>query len=83
MGKEGNSHLKSISCQALLIHFTMSSYWGGIVPIHHLKGLFQSLKVDKNATKITRSCLAGFFMGKEGAVNQNLSPVRFFYPLTF
>ena len=66
MGKEGNSHLKSITCSILLIFPTSSPSWGGTSPIHHPRALFQSLEVTKNAIKITRSCLAGLFIGKEG-----------------
>ena len=66
MGKEGNSHLKSITCSILLIFPTSSPSWGGTSPIHHPRALFHRLEVTKNAIKITRSCLAGLFMGNEG-----------------
>ena len=66
MGKEGNSHLKSTTCAILLIFSTSSPSWGGQSPIHHPRALFQSLEVTKNAIKITRSCLAGLFIGNEG-----------------
>ena len=66
MGKEGNNHLKSITCQVFLIFSTPSPYWSGVLLIYHPRGPFQSPKVTKNATKIIRSCLAGLFMGKEG-----------------
>ena len=58
MGEKGNNHLKSITCP--------SPSLGGVLLIHHPRGLFQSSKVTKNTTKIIRSCLAGLFMGKEG-----------------
>ena len=63
MGKEGNNHLKSITCQVFLI---FSTSLGGVLLIHHPRGLFKSPKVTKNATKIIRSCLVELFMGKEG-----------------
>ena len=66
MGKEGNSQLKSITCSLLLISPTSSPSWVGTSPIHHPKAPFQSPKVTKRAVKITRSCLAGIFIGKEG-----------------
>ena len=66
MGNEGNSQLKSITCLLLLISPTSSPSWGGTSPIHHPRAPFQSPKVTKSAVKITRSCLAGIFIGKEG-----------------
>ena len=66
MGKEGNSHLKSITCSVLLISPTSFSSWDGTSLIHHPRAPFQSHKVTKNAIKITRSCFAGLFIGKEG-----------------
>ena len=66
MGKEGNNHLKSITCQVFLIFSNLSSPRGGVLLIHYPRGPFQSPKVTKNATKIIRTCLAGLFMRKEG-----------------
>ena len=66
MGKEGYSQLKSITCLLLLISPTSSPSWGGTSPIHHPRAPFQSPKVTKSAVKITRSCLAGIFIKKEG-----------------
>ena len=66
MGKEGNNHLKSITCQVFLIFSNLSSPRGGVLLIHYPRGPFQSPKVTKNATKIIRSCLAGLFIGNEG-----------------
>ena len=63
MGKKGNNHLKSITCQVFLIFSTLLE---GVLLIHHPRGLFKSPKVTKNATKIIRSCLAGLFIGNEG-----------------
>ena len=66
MGKEGNSHLNSITCSFLLILTTFSPSWGDISSIHHCRALFQSPKVTRNAIKIIRSCLAGHFFGERG-----------------
>ena len=73
MGKKGDNHLKSISCQVFLI---FSTSLGGVSLIHHPRGLFKSPKVTKNATKIIRSCLAGLFIGKEG--NSQLKSITCF-----
>ena len=66
MGKKGNSQMKSITCLVLLISPTSFPSWGGTLPIHHPKAPFQSPKVTKNSIDLTRSCLAGLFIGKEG-----------------
>ena len=66
MGKEGNRHMKSITCSVLLISPTSSPSWDGTSLIHHPRAPFQSPKVTKNAVKITRSRFAGLFIGEEG-----------------
>ena len=67
MGKEGNSHLKSITYSLPVICPTPTFSWGGISSIHPPSGYPQSLKATKNATKITRSHLASLFIGKHGS----------------
>ena len=66
MGKEGNCHFQSMTCSVFLISPTSSPSWDGTSPIHHPRAPFQSPKVTKSAVKITRSCLAGIFIKKEG-----------------
>ena len=66
MGKEGNCHLKSITCSVYLISPTSSPSWDGTSLIYHPMAPFQSPNVTKNANKITRSRFAGLFIGKEG-----------------
>ena len=73
MGKEGNSHMKSITCSVLLISPTSSPFWNGTLLIHHPRAPFQSPKVTKNAIKLTRSRFAGLFLGKEA---WTLSPAQ-------
>ena len=81
MGKEGNNHLKSITCQVFLILASPSPSLGGVLLIHHPRGLFRSPNVTKNVTKMIRSCLAGLFMGKEG--NSHLKSITCSVLLTF
>ena len=66
MGKEGNSYLKSITYSQPVIHSTPTPSWSGISPTHPPRGHHQSLKATKNSTEITRSHLAGLFMGQQG-----------------
>ena len=66
LGEKGENHLKSITCSVLLIFITSFPSWGSASPIHHPRAPIQSPKMTKNAIKITRSCLAGLFIGNEG-----------------
>ena len=66
IGKEGNSHLKSVTCLVPVICPTPSTSWGCLSPIHHPRGPPQIPKASKNATEIIKSYLARSFMGKEG-----------------
>ena len=66
VGKEGNSHLKTIKCQVFLICPTPSPSWGGASPIRHPRGPPQSPKATKNTTQLTTFGLAVFFVGEEG-----------------
>ena len=73
IGKEGNNHLKSVTCLVPLICPTPSPSWGSTSPIPHPRGPPQSPKATKNTTKISRSHLAAVFIGKEG--NNHLKSV--------
>ena len=66
VGKEGNSHLKTIKCKVFLISPTPSPSWGGASPIRYPRGPPQSPKAAKNTIKTTRFGSALFLVGKEG-----------------
>ena len=65
MGKEGNRHLKSITCLVLRLVPTLSPIWGGKSPIYPPKDPFHSPKATKNATKVARFHFAGLYMDEE------------------
>ena len=70
IGKEGNNHLKSMTCSIPLIRPTLSLAWGGTLPICYPRG---PPPATKNITEISRSHSGAIFTGKEG--NNHLKSV--------
>ena len=85
IGKEGNNHLKSLTCKVPLIWPTQSPSWGGTSPICLPKGPPTSPEATKNTIKISRFLLAAVFIGKEGKKSPEichlLSPSNSSYPV--
>ena len=73
IGKEGNNHLKSMTCSVPLIRPTPSLAWGGTLPICYPRGPPQSPKATKNITDMSRSHSGAVFTIKEG--NNHLKSV--------
>ena len=74
MDIEENSLVKAITYLVLRIYSTPSISYGSTSPIHCPGGPCQSPKATKISIKITRSCLASLFNGKEVTITQNMSP---------
>ena len=82
MDIEESSHVKAITYLVLRIYSTPSTSYGSTSPIHCPGGPYQSPKATKISIKITKSCLASLFNGKEVTITQNMSPAsNLSYPI--